>query len=258
MIDVHTLQRVADELIEEAHGAGTVLRISGSLAVRHHCRDRQDVLDALEREPPGDVDLFSYWKECDAIEAMFKKRGWEADPTIVQSREWGVKRLIYYEAGTETKVEVFFDTLKMSHEIDVRHCLERDFPTVPLETLLLSKLQIHELTAKDVKDTIALLAVHPLDEGRAGGTETIDLAEVRDVLCNDWGLWYTAGMNLRATRERLDAHARLDPGVRQLVAERLETIERTIEEHPKSMRWKLRAKIGTRTRWYEEVGDVDR
>src|ERR1700704_1405841 len=127
MADVQVLQRVADELIAEANGAGSVLRISGSLAGRHHRRDRRDVLDALERDPPGDVDLFGYWKQCDEIESLFPRRGWEPAPSLVHSREFGVKRLIYYEHDEELKVEVFFDTLKMSHEIDVRGCLERDF-----------------------------------------------------------------------------------------------------------------------------------
>jgi hypothetical protein len=30
-----------------------------------------------------------------------------------------------------------------------------------------------------------------------------------------------------------------------------------IEREPKSVRWKARAKVGTRVRWYDDVGDAD-
>jgi hypothetical protein len=48
----------------------------------------------------------------------------------------------------------------------------------------------------------------------------------------------------------------LDASVRQDVDAKLEDMINRIEAEPKSTRWKLRAKIGTRVRWYEEVGDV--
>jgi hypothetical protein len=31
-----------------------------------------------------------------------------------------------------------------------------------------------------------------------------------------------------------------------------------IEAAPKSMRWKLRARVGPRARWYEDVREIDR
>ena len=49
--------------------------------------------------------------------------------------------------------------------------LEADSPTIPLTELLLSKLQIVQITEKDVVDTILLLLDHELASGDA---ETID------------------------------------------------------------------------------------
>jgi hypothetical protein len=30
-----------------------------------------------------------------------------------------------------------------------------------------------------------------------------------------------------------------------------------MEDEPKTLQWKLRAKIGTRVKWYQDVGDVE-
>ena len=72
------------------------------------------------------------------------------------------------------------------------------------------------------------------------------------VLGEDWGWWRTVTHNL----ERIGAvltdgdrpaitGGRLDPRAQ------LETLERIAEDTPKSGRWKRRARIGERKRWYE-------
>jgi hypothetical protein len=43
-----------------------------------------------------------------------------------------------------------------------------------------------------------------------------------------------------------------------VVRERSAEITRTLEEAPKTRRWRRRARLGTRLRWYEEVEEVDR
>jgi hypothetical protein len=40
--------------------------------------------------------------------------------------------------------------------------------------------------------------------------------------------------------------------------QRLATIQGAMEAAPKSLAWKMRAKVGTRVRWYEEVEEVQR
>jgi hypothetical protein len=247
---------LAHELIGEARARHAVLRLSGSLAIRYHCREQPELLDSLDREPPGDVDLFGYWKQCSVVEQMLVERNYEPHPALAHSKEFGVKRLIYFAPRPATKVEVFFDTLKMSHEIDLRGRLERDFPTVGIEELLLSKLQIHELTAKDVKDITALVAIH--DFGPDDDPEKLHLEHIAKVICEDWGLWYTAMANLDATLAALDTVTMLSPATRTAVAERVGRLREALAQTPKSMRWKMRARIGPRARWYEDVGDVDR
>jgi hypothetical protein len=50
------------------------------------------------------------------------------------------------------------------------------------------------------------------------------------------------------------------PGLDQELAVRvrtqIETLRAHLAEAPKSRRWKLRAKVGTRKRWYQQVEEV--
>src|SRR5207249_2848129 len=123
------------------------------------------------------------------IRSLFKSLGLVADPALALSHEYGLQRLIYYAPPDRTKVEVFLDMLRMSHTLDFRARLALDSPTLSLADLLLAKLQIHEITEKDIQDVIALLAAHEL---AAGGREAVDLAYLLGLFRQDWGLYYTA------------------------------------------------------------------
>jgi hypothetical protein len=71
----------------------------------------------------------------------------------------------------------------------------------------------------------------------------------------DWGLWRTTQINLERLREGLGTLA-LDPADQQLVLERIDSLWDRIEREPKSRRWRLRARVGDRKRWYEVPDEV--
>ncbi len=71
-----------------------------------------------------------------------------------------MKRLIYEHPETHIKIDVFMDELVMAHTMHFKGRLDLDFPTIGLADLLLSKLQIHQITENDSIDTIVLLAEH--------------------------------------------------------------------------------------------------
>lgn len=151
--------------------------------------------------------------------------------------------------------EIFLDELRMAHTLDFRGRLELDYPTISLIDLLLSKLQIQQITEKDIKDLIALLVEHELG---AKGREFIDVNYLLKLISKNWGLYYTALTNLDTVRETLDHYEVIDVPTRQNVEAKLVGIMERMEAEPKSSRWKLRAKVGTRVKWYEDVGDVHR
>jgi hypothetical protein len=141
----------------------------------------------------------------------------------------------------------------MSHTIEFKSQLGGTALTAQTADLLLAKLQIHEITEKDVKDTAALLASHQLGDGSAGSIES---PRVVGLMARDWGLCHTALGNLAVAAELLAGWGSAG-SVTVAAAARVQELRQRIELAPKSLRWKARAKLGTRVRWYEDVGDAE-
>ncbi|HEV3496578.1 MAG TPA: hypothetical protein VHA34_09530 [Actinomycetes bacterium] len=120
---------------------------------------------------------------------------------------------------------------------------------MPVEDLLLQKLQIVRQTVTDRMDTAALLATHPVAPG-AQGPEAIDAGYVAGLLARDWGFHHTATANLAAL-----AGDRAGNGSAATVAERVGELLAAIEAAPKSVRWRARARVGERMQWWQDVDD---
>jgi hypothetical protein len=249
------LLRVAEELVEQGAQQGVRLRILGSLGIRHHIGDSAGMLDLLGRVPTRDIDFMGYSEDQARADRMFRDLGYEPDDAVIHSLEYGIQRLIYHRRDDQLMAEIFLDQLRMAHTLDFRGRLELDYPTISLVDLLLSKLQIHRITEKDIKDMIALLAKHDLGPD---GREVIDVNYLLELTSDDWGLYHTAITNLEIVKEWANRVEALDPNVRPDVVKKVGTLISKVEAQPKTLRWKLRGKIGTRVRWYEEVGDVHR
>lgn len=249
--------RIPDEaarLIEAASTRALHLRMTGSIAVRMHSQQHAPLLDAMGRRRFRDIDFWGYAKEQQQIEQLLEQDGYVADPTIKQAHEWGVKRLIYQHPETHVKIDVFMDELVMAHTIHFKGRLDLDSPTIGLADLLLSKLQIHQITDNDFIDTIVLLAEHELG---SDDRELIDMGYILDVLRSDWGFTYTVLDNLKKCEQALACHA-VPPDVAEHVRSRINAMAEQIAAAPKSTRWKLRARVGTRSKWYEDVDEVNR
>jgi hypothetical protein len=115
----------------------------------------------------------------------------------------------------------------------------------------MSKLQIFELNDKDAQDVVYLLSAYAL--GDSDDVGVIDLRVFRQIVGEDWGWWRTVTMNLdrianlvEVERERLvPAAAAIDP------ADQLALLQEAARDAPKSRRWKMRARLGDRVRWYQ-------
>jgi hypothetical protein len=249
-----TVLREAGKILEVATDQSVVLRLTGSLAVRALCEKNAALLDELGRRPYRDIDLIAYSKHKRPITELFVRRGYEADRSISQLQEFGIKRLIYEHPSSHIKVDVFMDELVMAHTIPFVGRLELTETTIPVTDLLLTKLQIHEITDNDLMDTIVLLAEHDV----APATDGINVSYVTDIMRKDWGFYHTTMTNLDKVREATERYPALPADVSSLVRTRLTVLKDAIEGSSKSQRWKMRARVGTRVRWYEEVHEVDR
>jgi hypothetical protein len=254
-MDPDELLAIALELVEQGGEMGVTLRILGHLAVREHTKKNRYLIDLIKRVPTHDIDFMGYSKDINQANRLFiNTLGYKPDPSVAFSQEYGVKRLIYHH-DNGVMAEIFLDELHMAHHLDFKDRLNLDYPTISLIDLLLSKLQIHQLTEKDTKDIIILLAEH--DFG-SQDRERIDIDYLLKLTREDWGLYYTARNNLLKANSFLGQLVEVNSSTKETVEKGIETIINRMDYEPKSFRWKARAKIGTRMKWYEDVDDVHR
>ncbi len=151
-------------------------------------------------------------------------------------------------------VDLFIESPPTCHRIDLR---ERLLPGAALDPtdLLLLKLQIVEINEKDLIDAAFLLLEHPVVKGGEMAGK-VDAARISRLLAGDWGFHRTATTNLRKLSEA--RRALLDEDDARSVASSSERLRDAIEDEPKTLRWRLRAKVGTRMQWYEEVEELRR
>jgi hypothetical protein len=233
----------ARALVDAATEGGLVLRLLGGIAVRVLCPDLPP------RTRTGqDVDFGSTGSSRRPLTELFVARGYIPDKSF--NALYGNKQL-YFTHPEGWAVDVLIDKLEMCHTLDFARRITRLPYTLDPLDLLLTKLQIVELNAKDADDCLRLLVTYPVGESDEPGT--MSLRVFRELVGDDWGWWRTVTRNLDRIRLLLAdgereaiAGGRLDPHA-QLAA-----LELAAEEAPKSRRWKIRARVGERVRWYEQ------
>jgi hypothetical protein len=245
----------AGELMQLAARRSLTVRLVGSIAIRTHSPAQAHLLTELGRRPYRDIDLMAYSKQKRQIAALFEERGYVLDPAIRMAQEFGVKRFVYEHPGSHIKADVFFDELVMAHTVAFAGRLELDSPTITVTDLLLTKLQIHEFTANDLIDSIVLLAEH---EVGPGGADMIDRDYIASIMRKDWGFCYTTQANLGKVADSLQEYPALPASTSGTVQDRVAELRDVIERAPKTQRWKLRARVGNRVKWYEDVEEVNR
>jgi len=237
-------------IIEASNNAGLMLRVIGSLAFQIHC-PKYGYLQAVMGRAYTDIDFAAYKKQSREIKTLM------AGLEYVENREVFIisegNRAIYENSHNNLHVDVFFDKLDFCHVISWADRLELDAPTIPLSEMLLEKMQIVKINEKDVIDTIMLLLEHPLGEK---DKETINIARVARLCANDWGLWRTTTMNLDKVGKLADGYPQLSEDLKSQVQEQVKQALARIEAEPKSMAWRLRARVGDRVKWYKDVDEV--
>lgn len=243
---INELTRVVDA----SNQAGLMLRVIGSLAFQMHCPEYGHLQQAMGRAYT-DIDFAAYRNQAKEIKAMMAGLGYSEDREvfIVSNGE----RSIFYLQGSDLHIDVFYDKLDFSHVISWNERLEVDAPTIPLAELLLEKMQIVEINEKDVIDTIMLLMEHSLGDG---DEETINVGLVSQLCGKDWGLWRTTTMNLEKVEKLAQKYPQLTSEQQSYVTSQVDKALERIEAEPKTMAWRLRARVGERVKWYKDVDEV--
>lgn len=238
-------------LVHDAEKQGIKLRILGSIAYRLVCPDYLHLFEGMKRVLT-DVDFAAEKQQNQEIREFLINNGYELDEGVYMASEGA--RHIYLHPRTKLNVDVFADELFFCHRIPFQGRLDLESPTICTTDLLLEKMQIVEINLKDFKDTIVLLLAHPLSHQQPG-SRSIDTDYIVDIMCRDWGFYYTFTTNLKQLPNYLSEFSSISQKEGDVVRARAQELLDRIEEAPKTMAWKLRAKIGTRKLWYQEVSE---
>ena len=102
---------------------------------------------------------------------------------------------------------------------------------------------------KDLVDTIALVLDHPIADH---DDDAMNAGYLAHLTSEDWGLYRTLQLNIERVRGAATA-LEVDA---DRVNQRLDELWERIERQPKSLKWKLRARIGDRISWYQLPEEV--
>ena len=270
IVPTEVFLKEAQEIVEKAMEEGLTMRILGGLAIAIHSQDQKEFAVKLGRTGTGvikgqeysDIDLIAYRSQRDRIKEFFEKLGYAKRRATLSTA--ASERQIYYHPKGWFYVDVFFDRLLVAnHPVDFRGRLELDYPTITVTDMLLEKIQMWEaFSVKDLKDCLLLLKAHTVGDG--AGKEQIDAAYIAKILAQDWGFWYTATTNLKKLRkfmaelDTLGKEAEIEPSQvdrkdREEIIKKVDSLLERIEKEPKTLGWRMRAKIGTKKKWNNPV-----
>ena len=243
----------AISLIEAAEERHIPMRLLGSTAFLLNCPNQVALFQAMER-PLTDIDLVAYLKQDKAVEQLLGELNYVVKGGRgVTMNVFLTRRIYVHRDGGRRDVDIFYDKLDFCHPIDFRDRLDvSGYYTVPLSDLLLEKMQIVQINEKDIKDTVILLLEHELgkDESTNIGTQRIV-----NLLGNDWGFYYTVSTNLKKVKTYAHDIATLNSEQTVRVNQQVDKLLTLLDDMPKSRKWKLRSKVGTKKRWYNEIGE---
>lgn len=243
------LAALGTALVREAERRGSVLRLLGGVACYLNSPRGRDLPNL--RRAYKDLDFAAIRKGSRVLPAVFADLGWQADAQF--NALHGATRLVFvYE--DHLQADIFLGEFAQCHRIVFNRGLADHGLTLPLGDLLLTKLQIHQLNAKDVQDVLGVLYDH--DYGLEDPSERPALDAILRLLSRDWGWYATVLDNLVAIQAA--ASDLLSGDEERTVIRRLQWLRDQIGTAPKSARWTLRSHVGRRWRWYEEPEEVHR
>ena len=237
-------------VVREANERRIPLKLIGGQAVRLLCplyphRARND----------QDMDFVSVSTKKREIMEFLAEQGFVGDQRF--NTLHGDRQMYFTTADGGTSVDVIMDKLNMCHVLEFKDRIDRMPFTLDVADLLLTKLQIFEFNRKDLHDVVHMLSGYEVRDGDEPGT--IGTGRIGKIVGEDWGWWRTVSGNLDKVVELATGeHSDLVPEARKHdPIEQAKQLRAFCDACPKTVRWKLRSKVGERVQWYElpeEVG----
>jgi hypothetical protein len=245
-------------IVDAAREQGVVLRVLGGLAVHEYCAG----LAACRRDHL-DLDMAALGRQTGPVIAVFGELGYEERVHVRLTTHAGqaqfVRDCVHGDGAARPRphemdrVDVFFDEFRLDHTIDLRARLSLHPYAIPLADTLTAKLQMHAPEPRDVRDAVMLLAT-ATGEGTAAGE--VDSAYIGRLCAHDWGLFHDVSRNLQRCAEALDGSG-LGPAERARATGLLARVTGAVDAAPKTLAWRLRARVGVRRRWWNTVEEQE-
>jgi hypothetical protein len=243
------ISQEAQRIVQGADSRGIVLRLMGGLAIKFHCPSADNV--ALRRNYP-DIDLVGLKKQSKKIQIFFIELDYKPDEMFNAIR--GGSRLMFFDVVNERRVDIFLDIFEMCHRFDLRDRLNIDPVTLSLADLVATKLQVFKANEKDFGDLITILIDHNI--GTSDEKEVINGIYISRLCSKDWGVYKTFTRTLQNMLLMLDRF-NLSRNEREVVKTRANKLLELIESEPKSVKWKMRSKIGQKVQWYKLPEEIE-
>lgn len=238
----------AIRIIDAAREEGVILRLIGGLAARNHCK----IINFCERDY-SDIDMVGLGSQVKKIAELFKKNGYEENKDVMIVTAG--RRMQFYKGSPENHVDIFVDTFEMEHDVELKNRLTIEDYTITLSDLLITKLQIYKINEKDVRDILSTIKDNPIGENDKPGV--INIRYIAKLCAKNWGLYHDVLENIDKCLGLMQYYD-LAPDEVKRITERVSRLKEAIENEPKSLKWKLRARIGEKKGWRKPVEDETR
>jgi hypothetical protein len=233
----------AVQIVDRAEAAGVRLRLLGGLAFKQLCPSSRG---AYNRENK-DIDLMGRREDSKKIVGVMESLGYR--PREVFNKLNMGQRLIFYDMENKRRVDLFLDEFVMCHRFNFKESILAGTYTLPITQLVMTKLQVVEKTDKEYVDLIAAFTDFEVTEGKEG----IRADEIADLCSKDWGVYTTFMKSLQSLLARV---ATLPEGDRGTVTGRVRRLMDAMAARPKTIGWRMRARIGEKAKWYD-LPDAD-
>lgn len=232
----------ANRILDLASEKKITLRLLGGVGIRLSC---PSMSKPEYSRSYNDIDFMGLRKQSRNIENLFKQLDYVTKGMFNVLE--GDRRLKFFDEKYGRRIDVFLDKFAMCHEFGFKDRLEICDRTLCPADLLLTKLQIVELNKKDIFDAIAIIVDHTI--GRDSILE-IDMDRIIYYTASDWGIYRTLTINLEKIFS-LMSELSIPEEDKRTATDGLEQIRKMIDSAPKSLGWKMRAKIGDKMKWYD-------
>lgn len=232
------VEPAADMVLKKAEEEGLAVKLIGGLAFKKICQSSRE--GSLSRNN-NDIDLVVRRKDVAKLRRIMDGLGYEYPPA---SNVLHPDQILYVDRQNGRQVDIFVDGFRMCHSFDFRKGLEQQGQTLPITELVMTKLQIAEITHKDMQDLGA--AFFDFRLGQVAGSIRYD--QITCMTSRNWGIWKDFTDNLGKLKAWVGGAA---PDKSAEIIKRADALLGDIEKSPKSARWKARAAVGERMQWHE-------